>query len=45
MGGMRNYAAANIGFYVLLVPGLLVWLTYGAVRNAQTLRQLNQRRA
>ena len=45
MGGMRNYAAANSGFYLLLVPGLLLWLTYGALRNAQTLRQLNQRRA
>ena len=33
-GGASWYAAFNIGFYVVLVPLLLLWLTYGALRNA-----------
>ena len=41
-GGRRWYAAVNIGFYLVLMPGLLLALTYGAVRNAGTIRQLRQ---
>ncbi|MBD2724064.1 hypothetical protein [Hymenobacter armeniacus] len=39
-GGRAWYAAANIGFYLVLVPLLLVGLTYGALRNAVLIRQL-----
>ncbi|GAA4347581.1 hypothetical protein GCM10023185_02720 [Hymenobacter saemangeumensis] len=42
MGGMGLYAAANIAFYVLLIPALLLWLTYGALRNMSTIRRLKQ---
>lgn len=42
-GGMGLYAAVNIGFYLVFVPALLVWLTYGALRNQQLIRQLRQR--
>jgi hypothetical protein len=38
-GGRGMYAAVNVGFYLVLVPGLLLWLTYGALRNAARLRQ------
>ena len=41
-GGAGLYAAANIGFYFCLVPALLLWLTYGALRNAGTIRQLRK---
>ncbi|MDJ0367858.1 hypothetical protein QMK33_22160 [Hymenobacter sp. H14-R3] len=41
-GGMGLYAAVNIAFYLVLIPTLLVWLTYGALRNAHTIRQLKQ---
>ena len=35
-----NYQTVNILFYLVLLPGLLVWLTYGAVRNARLLHRL-----
>lgn len=41
-GGRARYAAVNVAFYLVLVPGLLLWLTYGALRNAGTIRQLKQ---
>ena len=39
-GGKGWYAAANVGFYLVLVPVLLLWLTYGALRNWRTIRRL-----
>lgn len=45
-GGSGLYAAANIAFYVVFIPGLLLWLTYGALRNTSAIRRLkNQLRA
>jgi hypothetical protein len=41
-GGRGLYAAVNIGFYLGLMPTLLCWLTYGALRNARTIRQLRR---
>jgi hypothetical protein len=43
-GGRGLYAAANIGFYLVLIPALLFGLTHGALRNAHTIRQLNRQR-
>lgn len=40
-GGRGLYAAANIVCYLVLIPGLLGWLTYGALRNWRTIRQLS----
>jgi hypothetical protein len=41
MGGGREwYAVVNICFYLVLVPLLLLGLTYGAMRNAVLIRQL-----
>ena len=42
-GGRGLYAAANVGFYLLIIPSLLVWLTYGALRNARLIHQLKHR--
>ncbi|MBF9142214.1 hypothetical protein [Hymenobacter properus] len=42
-GGRQWYAEANILFYIVLVPLLLVGLTYGALRNAVLIRQLKAR--
>lgn len=39
-GGAGWYAAANIAFYLILMPVLLGWLTYGALRNWHLIRQL-----
>ncbi|MGI4864086.1 MAG: hypothetical protein ACRYFZ_09200 [Janthinobacterium lividum] len=39
-GGWGLYAVANIALYLIFIPGLLMWLTYGALRNMQTIRQL-----
>ena len=39
-GGAGWYAAANIAFYLVLLPALLLWLTYGALRNRRTIQQL-----
>ena len=44
VGGGKLYGLFNVAFYLILIPGLLLWLTYGALRNARTLRQLKQRR-
>ena len=44
VGGRGWYAALNVGVYLLVVPALLGWLTYGALRNARTIRQLKQLR-
>jgi hypothetical protein len=41
-GGRELYAAANIGFYLVLIPVLLLGLTYGVLRNARLIRQLKQ---
>jgi hypothetical protein len=40
MGGMRLYAVVNIGFYLVLIPLLLLWLTYGALRNMVLISRL-----
>lgn len=40
--GRGLYAAANTIFYLVFIPGLLSWLTYGALRNWRTIRQLKQ---
>ena len=45
LGGDALYGLFNIAFYVVCIPALLVWLTYGALRNARTLRQLKKCRA
>ncbi|MDQ2769621.1 MAG: hypothetical protein M3Y54_03880 [Bacteroidota bacterium] len=45
LGGGALYGLFNIAFYVVFIPGLLLWLTYGALRNARTLRQLKKLRA
>lgn len=42
-GGAGLYVAANVGFYLVFIPALLLWLTYGALRNASTIRQLRAR--
>ncbi|GAA4375069.1 hypothetical protein GCM10023186_07320 [Hymenobacter koreensis] len=39
-GGLGLYAAANIAFYVVLIPLLLIWLTYGALRNSVLIRRI-----
>jgi len=39
-GGAGWYVYANAGFYLVLLPILLLWLTYGALRNARRIRQL-----
>ncbi|NML67059.1 hypothetical protein HHL22_17775 [Hymenobacter sp. RP-2-7] len=41
-GGAGNYVLMNILFYLLLLPILLVWLTYAALRDARRLRQLRR---
>ncbi|MFD2721696.1 hypothetical protein ACFST9_23470 [Hymenobacter monticola] len=43
-GGRRWYATVNIAFYLVLVPLLLLGLTYGALRNAVLIRQLKAQR-
>ena len=39
-GGKRYYAAANIAFYLVLVPLVLLGLAYGALRNMLLIRRL-----
>lgn len=41
-GGRGWYATTNVAVYLVLLPLLLVWLTYGAIRNAQLIRKLRQ---
>jgi hypothetical protein len=43
LGGRGRYAAVNIGFYLVLMPALLLWLTYGALRNFSSIRQLKKK--
>lgn len=43
-GGRQWYATVNIAFYLVLLPLLLLGLTYGALRNAVLIRQLKARR-
>jgi hypothetical protein len=43
LGGRARYAGVNVAFYLVLIPGLLLWLTYGALRDAARIRQLNSR--
>lgn len=43
-GGSDRYAAFNIAFYVGLIPLLLLWLTYGALRNVLLIRYLKSLR-
>ncbi|MBF9220087.1 hypothetical protein [Hymenobacter ruricola] len=43
-GGRQWYATVNIAFYLVLIPLLLLWLTYGALRNAVLIRQLKSLR-
>ena len=42
LGGGALYGLFNIAFYIVFLPGLLVWLTYGALRDASTIRHLKQ---
>jgi hypothetical protein len=42
-GGAGLYVAANVGFYLVFMPALLLWLTYGALRNRAAIRQLRTR--
>lgn len=41
-GGRGWYVATNVVVYLGLLPLLLVWLTYGAVRNARTIYRLRK---
>ncbi|MGI4760152.1 MAG: hypothetical protein ACRYF0_05570 [Janthinobacterium lividum] len=41
-GGRGWYVATNVVVYLGLLPLLLGWLTYGALRNARTIRRLRQ---
>ncbi len=43
-GGRSRYAAVNIGFYLGLLPLLLGWLTYGALRDSQLISKLKYAR-
>lgn len=41
-GGRGWYVATNVVVYLGVLPLLLDWLTYGALRNARTIRRLRQ---
>lgn len=41
-GGRGLYAAANVAFYLVCLPALLLWLAYGALRNRSTIGQLKR---
>ncbi len=41
-GGRQHYAEANIAFYLVLIPLLLLGLTYGALRNLVLIRRLKR---
>lgn len=43
-GGRSRYAAVNISFYLGLMPLLLGWLTYGALRDGQLINKLKSAR-
>lgn len=40
-GGADWYVYANSGFYLVLLPALLLWLTYGALHNWRLIRRLS----
>ena len=42
-GGRGWYVTANVSFFLLLIPLLLTWLTYGVLRDARTIRELESR--
>lgn len=42
VGGSDLYGALNILFYIIFVPGALLWLTYGALRNGRHIRNLKR---
>ena len=44
VGGGARYGLLNVAFYLVFIPGLLLWLTCGVLGNARTLWQLKQRR-
>ncbi|WP_201985094.1 hypothetical protein [Hymenobacter rubidus] len=44
VGGRARYGLFNLLFYLVLIPGLLLWLTYGALRNARTIHRLGRAR-
>ena len=44
LGGRARYGLLNVAFFVLLIPGLLVWLAYGALRDARTIHRLRRAR-
>lgn len=41
-GGAKWYATANIGVFLVAVPLLLLWLTYGFLRNALLIRRFKK---
>lgn len=41
-GGRGWYVATNVVVYLGVLPLLLSWLTYGALRNARTIRRLRK---
>ncbi|RZL13339.1 MAG: hypothetical protein EOO62_08410 [Hymenobacter sp.] len=41
-GGRGLYAAVNVACYLVFLPGLLLWLTYGALRNRSIIGQLKR---
>ena len=43
-GGRQYYAAANIAFYLVFIPLLLLGLAYGALRNAVLIHRLKAAR-
>lgn len=42
VGGASWYAAANIGVFLVIIPLLLLWLTYGLLGNAVLIRRLKK---
>ena len=42
-GGRKWYVTANMAVYLVLVPLLLTWLTYGVLRDARIIRELESR--
>lgn len=42
-GGIKWYLKANVAFYLVLIPLLLTWLTYGVLRNARAILDLKLR--
>ncbi|MFD1873978.1 hypothetical protein [Hymenobacter bucti] len=40
LGGRARYADVNVAVYLGFIPGLLMWLTYGVLRDAARIRQL-----